>query len=209
MYRGVFSFVCFLIYGVKRRSGGDGSQIYGGKRRSGHDGSQSFGPIWHVSGPEMVFWRNDLMILHHFCWRSSKIKLFWPKTLIFEPKSRKYPKNHKKYSKFLGFPRIFGLFFGFWGYFQDFWSNIKVFNQNNVIFQLLQQKWCRIIRSFVKIPFLDPKRAKLDQNSDFRHLRTLSWLHKLRNTQGKIPPCTWNISRKHIWNISGLYKEYP
>ena len=27
MYRGVFSLVCFLIYGVKRESGGDGSQI--------------------------------------------------------------------------------------------------------------------------------------------------------------------------------------
>ena len=26
-----------------------------GLGRSGHDGSQSFGPIWHVSGPEMVF----------------------------------------------------------------------------------------------------------------------------------------------------------
>ena len=37
----VFSLVCFLIYGVKRRQG--------------HDGSQSFGPIWHVSGSEMVF----------------------------------------------------------------------------------------------------------------------------------------------------------
>ena len=51
----VFSLVCFLIYGVKRGSGGDGSQIYGVKRRSGHDGSQSFSPIWHVSGPEMAF----------------------------------------------------------------------------------------------------------------------------------------------------------
>ena len=95
--------VCFLIYGVKRRSGGDGSQIYGVKRRSGHDGSQSFGPIWHVSGPEMVFWRNDIMILHHFCWRSSKIKLFWPKALIFDQKSRKYLKNHQKYQKIHGF----------------------------------------------------------------------------------------------------------
>ena len=37
----VFSFVCFLIYGVKRRSG--------------HDGRMSFGSILHVSGPEMVF----------------------------------------------------------------------------------------------------------------------------------------------------------
>ena len=26
-----------------------------GLGRSGHDRSQSFGPIWHVSGPEMVF----------------------------------------------------------------------------------------------------------------------------------------------------------
>ena len=39
-----FSHVCFLIYGVKSRSE--------------HDGRQSFGPIWHVSGPVMVFWRN-------------------------------------------------------------------------------------------------------------------------------------------------------
>ena len=54
---------------------------------------------------------------------------------------------------------------------------------------------------FVKIPFLDPKRAKLDKNSDFRHVRTYSWLHKLRNTQGKIHGWQWNISRKYIWNI--------
>ena len=26
-----------------------------GLGRSGHDGSQSFGPIWHASGPKMVF----------------------------------------------------------------------------------------------------------------------------------------------------------
>ena len=26
-----------------------------GLGRSGHDGSQSFDPIWHVSGPEIVF----------------------------------------------------------------------------------------------------------------------------------------------------------
>ena len=46
-----------------------------GLGRSGHVRFQTFGPIWHVSGPKMVFWRNDIMILHHFCWRSSKIKL--------------------------------------------------------------------------------------------------------------------------------------
>ena len=37
--------VCFLL-------------IYGVKSRSGHDRIQSFGPIWHVSGSEMVFRRN-------------------------------------------------------------------------------------------------------------------------------------------------------
>ena len=78
----IFSLVCFLIYGVKSRSG--------------HDRSQSFGPISHVSGPEMVFWPNFIMILHHFCRRSSKITLFWPKTLIFYQKIRKYQRNSEK-----------------------------------------------------------------------------------------------------------------
>ena len=77
-----------------------------GLGRFGHVWFQSFGPIWHVSGPEMVFWRNNLMILHHFCWRSSKIKLFWPKTLIFDQKFPKIPKNRLKYKFFLGFPRF-------------------------------------------------------------------------------------------------------
>ena len=54
---------------------------------------------------------------------------------------------------------------------------------------------------FVKIPFLDPKRAKLDQNSDFSHVRTYSWLHKLRNTQGKI---YWT----YLGNTYGIFEEY-
>ena len=37
----IFSRMCFLIHGVKSRSG--------------HDRSQSFGPISHVSGPEIIF----------------------------------------------------------------------------------------------------------------------------------------------------------
>ena len=45
------------------------------------------------------------MILHHFCWRSSKITLFCPKTIIFDEKSRKYQKDSKKKQGFLGFPR--------------------------------------------------------------------------------------------------------
>ena len=58
----VFSLVCFLIYGVKRGSGGDGSQSFGpilhsktGLGRFGHVRFQTFCPIWHVSGPKMVF----------------------------------------------------------------------------------------------------------------------------------------------------------
>ena len=61
---------------------------------------------------------------------------------------------------------------------------------------------------FVKIPFLDPKRAKLDKNSDFRHVRTFSWLHKLRNTQRKIHGTY--LGNKYIYiYIYGIYKEYP
>ena len=45
------------------------------------------------------------MILHHFCRRSSNIILFSPRTLIFDQQFRKYLKNPKKYSKFLGFLR--------------------------------------------------------------------------------------------------------
>ena len=77
-----------------------------GLGRSGHVRFQTFGPIWHVSSPKMVFWRNNLMILHHFCRRSSKIKLFWPKTLIFDQKFPKIPQNRSKYKFFLGFPVV-------------------------------------------------------------------------------------------------------
>ena len=52
---------------------------------------------------------------------------------------------------------------------------------------------------------MDPKRAKLDLKSWFGHVRTSSWLHKLRtHTRGN----TWNISidsRKYIY---GTCKEY-
>ena len=48
--------MCFLIYGVKHRSG--------------HDRSQSFGPILHVSDPKLKFWGNFILVLHGFAWRS-------------------------------------------------------------------------------------------------------------------------------------------
>ena len=43
---------------------------------SGHVRFQTFGPIWHASGPKIVFLLNDIMILLHFCWSSSIIKFF-------------------------------------------------------------------------------------------------------------------------------------
>ena len=50
----------------------------------------------------------------------------------------------------LVFSLIVGLLSGFLKYFWDFWSDIRVFGQNNVFFELLQQKPCRIIYRFNK-----------------------------------------------------------
>ena len=47
----------------------------------------------------------------------------------------------------LGIPRK-PIFTYLWWFFWYFWLNIKVFGQNNLIFELLRQKWCRIIMSF-------------------------------------------------------------
>ena len=55
-------------------------------------------------------------------------------------------------------------------------------------------------RNFISNSVLDPKQAKLDQNSDFGHVRTYSCLHKLRNTQG-------NIYGTYLGNIHGINKE--
>ena len=48
---------------------------------------------------------------------------------------------------------------------------------------------------------LEPKCAKFDQNSNFGHARTYSWLHTLRNTQGK-------IYGTYLGNKYRIYKEY-
>ena len=174
------------------------------------------------------------MILHHFCRRSSKIKLFWQKQYYLTKISENTERNFRKYVKNTGFPRVpCGLliipsmvcltfspggrflqnllrsgndlqffcpssdcgfvvsccrhaiticgcqilfcllqrlhrapqgstrlhratgnprkprnFWYFWrllGYFLDFLSSIRVFGQNNVFFELLRQKPCRII----------------------------------------------------------------
>ena len=39
----------------------------------------------------MVFWRNNLMILHHFCWRSSKKHVIFIKNPNIWPKFQKIP----------------------------------------------------------------------------------------------------------------------
>ena len=45
------------------------------------------------------------------------------------------------------------------------------------------------------------RHAKFEQNSDFGHVRTYFWLHKLRNTQGK-------IYGTYLGKVYGIYKEY-
>ena len=52
--------------------------------------------------------------------------------------------------------------------------------------------------NYLKKSVLDPKRAKLIQNADVGHVRIYSWLHKLRNTQGKI----------NGTYLEGIYAEY-
>ena len=55
---------------------------------------------------------------------------------------------HRAPQETLGNPGFWDYFQGFLKCFLDFWSNIKVFGENNVIFELLQQKACRIIYKF-------------------------------------------------------------
>ena len=67
---------------------------------------------------------------------------------------------------------IFTYFPGFWGYFLDFLSNITAQVNKICFFSFSNKNHAESSIDFVKIPFLDPKRAKLDQNSDFGHVRT-------------------------------------
>ena len=48
-----------------------------------------------------------------------------------------------------------------WGIFENLWLNIKVFGQNNLIFELLQQKWCRIIMSFRQNTISGPETCQI------------------------------------------------
>ena len=89
----------------------------------------------------------------------------------------------------------------FWGSFQMILHGFAPRNPKNIVFSSSTQNHAESFRNFVKNSVLDPTRAKLNQNSDFGHVRTYSWLHKLRNTQGKIYGTYLRI-------IYGIYKEY-
>ena len=64
------------------------------------------------------------------------------------------------------------------------------------------QNHAESFRNYLKKSVLDPKRAKLNYNSDFSHVRTYSWLHQLRNTQGKI--CGTYLG--NIYRIHNIHK---
>ena len=55
--------------------------------------------------------------------------------------------------------------------------------------------------NYLKNLVWDPKRAKLNQNSSLGHVRTYSWLHELRNTQGR-------KYGTYLRNICGIYKAH-
>ena len=78
-------------------------------------------------------------------------------------------------------------FFLIVGVFLDLESNIEGFGQNDVIFEFLRKNDAESSINFVKIPFLDPKRAKLDQQSEIGHVRTCQDLSR-RTHKGPYGP---------------------
>ena len=50
---------------------------------------------------------------------------------------------------------------------------------------------------FVKNLFLNPKHAKLNQNSDFGHVRTYSWLHKFKPAV-RVDACRHGLHDLHM-----------
>ena len=56
----------------------------------------------------------------------------------------------------------------------------QVVGSKTVISSFSTQNNAEPSRNYIKKQVLDPKRAKFDQNSDFGHVRTYTWLHKWR-----------------------------
>ena len=74
----------------------------------------------------------------------------------------------------------------------------KFFNGKSMFFGFLNAKPCRTIMKLPHKVSFGPE--TFIQNADFGHVRTYSWLHKKRNTQGK-------IYGTYLGNICGIYKE--
>ena len=77
---------------------------------------------------------------------------------------------------------------------------VLFFVSNRVFFSFSMHNHAEPWWNYLKKLVLDPKRAKLNQNCDFGHVRTYCWLQKLRNTQGKIYGTC-------LESIYGIYKE--
>ena len=84
----IFSLVCFLIYGVKSKSG--------------HDRRMSFGPILARFGSRNGILTKFINDSASFLQEKLKTKLFCQRTLIPDKKTRKYIKHPKNDSKILG-----------------------------------------------------------------------------------------------------------
>ena len=88
---------------------------------------------------------------------------------------KRFPQGSTGPQGSLGIPRNLGFFCIFW----DFWGIFWIFGQ--ILRFLVKIMWflsfsskndAESLWNFVKIPFLDPKRAKLDQKFWFGHVRT-------------------------------------
>ena len=78
----------------------------------------------------------------------------------------------------------------------NFWMEKQCFLDSS------RQSHAEPLWNYLKKFVLDPKRAKLEQNSDFGHVRTYSSLHKLRNIQESKKTRFWynknNKTRRQI-----------
>ena len=69
----IFSLVCFLMYGVKSRSG--------------HDRMTSFNSISHISGSKLAFWGNFIFVRYQVSTRKLKSTLKLSKNVVWIPKT--------------------------------------------------------------------------------------------------------------------------
>ena len=88
----------------------------------------------------------------------------------------------------LGNPRktyIYLFFYICWGIFWIFGQILRFLIRITWFLSFSSKNDAESLCHFVKIPFLDPKRAELDQNSDFHHVRTCQDLSSWTSTYCK------------------------